>query len=134
MLHVLSDMHLHPTASDVQKLIDIFDDTHSGSITWSEFRDHLLLLNPADFSKIADEWMHYSGEHGSTGGGTKTGTGAKWHAAAAGGIGAAISRTCVAPLERLRMQMIADGAKVREIRNVIFDVFKPRITPPPSLT
>eukprot|EP00520_Triparma_pacifica_P006964 CAMPEP_0118640684 /NCGR_PEP_ID=MMETSP0785-20121206/4883_1 /TAXON_ID=91992 /ORGANISM="Bolidomonas pacifica, Strain CCMP 1866" /LENGTH=444 /DNA_ID=CAMNT_0006532085 /DNA_START=10 /DNA_END=1341 /DNA_ORIENTATION=+ len=111
MLHVLDDMHLHPTAQDIKKLMDIFDDDHSGEVSWDEFRDHLVLLNPADFSKIADEWMHYSGEHGATGGGTIKATGAKWHAAAAGGIGAAISRTCVAPLERLRMQMIADGAK-----------------------
>ncbi|GMI06838.1 hypothetical protein TrRE_jg12381, partial [Triparma retinervis] len=28
MLHVLDDMHLHPTSADIEKLVEIFDDDH----------------------------------------------------------------------------------------------------------
>ena len=102
-------MDLHPTAKDVELLMGILDDDHTGQISYDEFREHFALLNPVDFSKLADEWMHHSGE--SVIGGISSKPAQKWHTAASGGIAAAISRTVVAPLERLRMQMSIDGAK-----------------------
>ena len=117
MLNVLEHMGLHPTTSDLKNLMSAFGRSGGGGssapkesceVSYQEFRDAFALLNPVDFSKLADEWMHYSGEHASTGGGTTTEkSSSSWHSAAAGGLGAAISRTAVAPLERIRMQMIA---------------------------
>lgn len=46
-----------------------------------------------------------------------------WESAVAGGAGAAFSRTCVAPLERLRMQMIADPGKYPSMRACITDIY-----------
>ncbi|GMH70693.1 hypothetical protein TrLO_g13248 [Triparma laevis f. longispina] len=109
LANVLDEMDLHPTAKDVDILMDILDDDHSGQISYSEFRDHFILLNPVDFSKLADEWMHHSGDAVIGGISNKPADG--FHKAASGGISAAISRSVVAPLERLRMQMSVDGAK-----------------------
>ncbi|GMI01172.1 hypothetical protein TrST_g826 [Triparma strigata] len=107
--NVLTEMDLHPTKKDVDVLMEILDDDKSGQISYSEFRDHFILLNPVDFSKLADEWMHHSGDAVIGGISNKPADG--YHKAASGGISAAISRTVVAPLERLRMQMSVDGAK-----------------------
>ena len=70
--NILADLGLHPTSADLQHLTSIFSKSNSGTICYSEFRDTLLLLKACDFSKIADEWMHYNGDvGGGDGGGTK---------------------------------------------------------------
>eukprot|EP00954_Amorphochlora_amoebiformis_P001072 83084-Amorphochlora_amoeboformis.AAC.2 len=52
---------------------------------------------------------------------------AGWESAVAGGIGAAFSRTCIAPLERLRMQMIADPGKYSGMYECISDIWKKEV-------
>eukprot|EP00940_MAST-03C_sp_MAST-3C-sp2_P002145 g2145.t1 len=47
-----------------------------------------------------------------------------WTSAIAGGIGNAFSRTCVAPLERTRMQMIVDPGKYSGMVQCMKDIFK----------
>ena len=96
------------------------------SITYEQFREALLFLNPTDLALFADDWMHYGGvdDLGTSHVGdhpeesaskSKAALKAKdpptWLKGVGGGLSAAISRTCVAPLERLRFQMITDGAK-----------------------
>mmetsp|Transcript_16662 Transcript_16662/g.29891 ORF Transcript_16662/g.29891 Transcript_16662/m.29891 type:complete len:296 (+) Transcript_16662:132-1019(+) len=49
---------------------------------------------------------------------------AGWESAVAGGLGAAFSRTCIAPLERLRMQMIADPGKYSGMHECITTIWK----------
>ncbi|KAH8050643.1 ATP transmembrane transporter [Aureococcus anophagefferens] len=91
----------------------------TGEISYDEFRHALLFLNPTDFALFADDWMHYASaddlgtSHASTHPTTKATTKGPptWLNGLAGAISAAISRTAVAPLERLRFQMITDGAK-----------------------
>ena len=108
--NLLADLGLHPTTTDLTHLTSVFTD--KDEISYPEFRDTLLLLKACDFSKISDEWMHHTGEvGGDAGGGTNKDKGGSWQPALSGGIAASISRTVVAPLERLRMQMITDGAK-----------------------
>eukprot|EP00471_Norrisiella_sphaerica_P004276 CAMPEP_0184478154 /NCGR_PEP_ID=MMETSP0113_2-20130426/261_1 /TAXON_ID=91329 /ORGANISM="Norrisiella sphaerica, Strain BC52" /LENGTH=298 /DNA_ID=CAMNT_0026855843 /DNA_START=36 /DNA_END=932 /DNA_ORIENTATION=- len=49
---------------------------------------------------------------------------AGWESAVAGGAGAAFSRTVIAPLERLRMQMIADPGRYSGMMECITDIYK----------
>ena len=115
------------SAEDEAKLIDKFHHSPAGEISYAEFRDLLIFFNPTDFALLADDWMHHASAddlgvhvHTASGAAAPTATGdtlkAKFLSSAAvsgyaGAISAAISRTAVAPLERLRFQMITDGAK-----------------------
>ena len=54
---------------------------------------------------------------------TKSGP-APWTSAVAGGIGNAFSRTCVAPLERTRMQLIVDPGKYSGLGECMKDILK----------
>jgi solute carrier family 25 phosphate transporter 23/24/25/41 len=99
----------------------------NGKVEWSEFRDFMLLANPTarfvDFSLLADEWLQHVDDIVGGGGSIQTSadtgsTTAKlphvvpaWTSAVAGAIGNAFSRTAIAPLERVRMQMITDPGK-----------------------
>ena len=122
-------LHEHGVRASAEDELKLMEHFHaSDSITYAQFRDTMMFLNPTDLALFADDWMHYGsvddlgtshvGDHPET-----TATGAKagakagakqaptWLKGVAGGTSAAISRTCVAPLERLRFQMITDGAK-----------------------
>ena len=113
--------HVRATPEDEARLEELFHPgkNAAGEISYDEFRHALLFLNPTDFALFADDWMHYASaddlgtSHASTHPTTKATTKGPptWLNGLAGAISAAISRTAVAPLERLRFQMITDGAK-----------------------
>ena len=109
--------HVRATPEDEAHLEGLFhaDANATGEITYDEFRHALLFLNPTDFALFADDWMHYAsaddlgtshaGDH-PTSKAAATAAPPTWLNGLAGAISAAISRTVVAPLERLRFQMM----------------------------
>lgn len=103
---------------DERKLITRISRSSSSEITYDEFRSVLIFFKPTDFALLADEWMHYGGseETGvvlhtpSASAAPKASGMSAFINGVAGAIAASISRTCIAPAERLRFQMSLDGA------------------------
>lgn len=103
---------------DERKLITRISRSSSSEISYDEFRSVLIFFKPTDFALLADQWMHYGGSE-ETGVALHTPSASAAPKAAGleafingitGAVAASISRTCIAPAERLRFQMSLDGA------------------------
>jgi len=144
----LESIRLTPTEGQVRALIASIDRPSgpngacppNGKLEFSEFRDFMLLANPSgkfvSFSLLADEWLQHADDF--TGGAamqseridnpkatiqTKTSV-PVWTSAVAGAIGNAFSRTAIAPLERVRMQMITDPGRYPGVWTCLRTIFK----------
>jgi len=119
---MMHHLNLHVDAKQLMKKLDKDAD---GQLSWQEFRQAFVLVPAADMQGIEDTWLEYMGD---TDVGTMSGLGTTtdvpkpgkvpvpaWTSAVAGAIGNAFSRTAIAPLERTRMQMIADPGKYASI-------------------
>ncbi|KNC54289.1 calcium-binding carrier [Thecamonas trahens ATCC 50062] len=127
----LKVLRLEPTEDDVRAMIAKIDKPSgvgakvppNGKIEWHEFRDFMVLVSPTgrflDFTPLADQWLTVSHEEfaGMGSGRSAAATGPasrnKAYTAINGGFALGFSRFCVAPLERLRMQMIVDSTKYK---------------------
>ena len=50
---LLESLHLHPSESDKEKILHVF--TKNEKISYAEFRDVFILLDPADLGELTDE-------------------------------------------------------------------------------
>ena len=114
-LHALSNqeslkrngIHISDTESEI--LLKRLDRNNSCSITWEEWRDSLLWQPHADFHDILHYWRHATfldiGEDSLVPDDfteKELQTGMWWRHLVAGGLAGAVSRTCTAPLDRLK--------------------------------
>ena len=123
----LASLRLDPSEDDVRAMIASIDKPSgvdgvvppNGKIEFHEFVDFMILVSPKgtflDFSPLADDWLHASSvgllSDGSSSSSDGSSGWSKALTAVNGGFASAFSRAVVAPLERLRMQLIVDGAK-----------------------
>jgi len=136
----LESIRLSPSEDQVRAMIKTIDRPSgpggvcppNGKIEWSEFRDFMLLANPTgrfvDFSLLADDWLSHCDElTGASSVGTgkaQTATVKPWQSAIAGALGNAWSRTAIAPLERMRMQMITDAGRYPNPWNCVVSIYR----------
>lgn len=129
MLHHM-DLPL-TSADDFMKRMDNDGD---GKISFEEFQDGFSLLCPVHFSSLKDTWLEYDSNSDLPGvsaigvSNTRKREELKsvpaWTSAVAGGLGNSFSRTVIAPLERTRVQMIADPGKHPSMVACMKDVMK----------
>jgi solute carrier family 25 phosphate transporter 23/24/25/41 len=140
---VMKSLNLHPSASDTKLLNALkvsAEKAASGALsgqsgrepgmTYNEFRDFFSLINPTDYSRLGEDVMFVGsmGYIGSSARPTPTSAqspkvqqehGVIWGfldanaVSISGAIANAFSRTCVSPMERIRLQMSVDGGKYK---------------------
>lgn len=138
----LDMLQLQPSRQDFGLLKSLREKYGDKGITYEQFRDFCALLSPTDFGKISDEWI-WAGQEvpvSAVGSrqvvrssasleekGSATFFGADYKAAwsgIAGGIANAVSRTCVAPMERVRLQLSVDPQKYPSTMGCFQDIYK----------
>ena len=100
---------IHISEDESELLLKRLDRNNSCSITWEEWRDSLLWQPHADFHDILHYWRHATfldiGEDSLVPDDfteKELQTGMWWRHLVAGGLAGAVSRTCTAPLDRLK--------------------------------
>lgn len=111
------------------------DINKDGKLSLEEFHHGFALIAPADFSGMKDTWLEYdadsdlAGVSAISGNQTSKRADAKvhlpvWTSAVAGAFANIFSRTVVSPLERTRIQMIADAGRYPNMIACMTDIFK----------
>ncbi len=140
---IMTALNLHPSASDYKLLAALrarAEANGQAGIRFYDFREILSMVNPTEFSRIAEDSMAawslgFQSKSKAAAKGIAAAAAAAGGAAGAGGVGAAavgaassawfavmantfsgalanvFSRTTVAPLERVRLQMSVDSTK-----------------------
>ncbi|XP_058054095.1 mitochondrial adenyl nucleotide antiporter SLC25A25 isoform X2 [Anopheles bellator] len=110
------DMDRHEAA----KLLKRMDKDGSLNISFDEWRDFLLLAPSSDIHELVKYWRHSTyldiGEDLNVPDDftqSEMQTGMWWRHLAAGGIAGAVSRTCTAPLDRLKVFLQVQSSKQR---------------------
>lgn len=107
------------SAPALMKQLDVNND---GQISFQEFMAGFALIRPSDFSTMKDNFLDFAdADLAGVSGIVPSNTGAReaekvgavpaWTSAMAGAIGNVLTRIVIAPLERTRVQMIADAGK-----------------------
>lgn len=129
MLH-----HLDLPTTNAKDLMEQLDKDGDKLISFQEFQEGFSLLCPVHFSALKDTWMEYESDSDLAGvSAISVSHTAKreesksvpaWTSAVAGGLGNSFSRTVIAPLERTRVQMIADAGKYPSMMACMKDIVK----------
>ncbi|XP_007528343.1 mitochondrial adenyl nucleotide antiporter SLC25A24 isoform X2 [Erinaceus europaeus] len=99
-------------------ILESIDDDGTMTVDWEEWRDYFLLNPVTDIEEIVHFWKHSTGidigdsltipdEFTEE----EKKTGLWWKQLLSGGVAGAISRTCTAPLDRLKVMMQVHGSK-----------------------
>jgi solute carrier family 25 phosphate transporter 23/24/25/41 len=98
------------TDKKAQSLVDIMDQTESGTVDLIEFKDFMILFPSTDLHDIAEFWRHNLvidiGEDSQIPEDftpQEMQSGVWWRHLVAGGLAGCMSRTCTAPLDRLKV-------------------------------
>jgi len=115
---------------EAEKLVSRIDDDNSLDISFEEWRDYLLFHPSSNIDEIIEYWRQESyltqldhGEDVGTPGdiSDRLFAGIWWRHLVAGGIAGAVSRTCTAPLDRLKVLLQVHGGRKQ---TSIIDTFK----------
>lgn len=105
---------------EAEKLLRRMDQDGSLTISYDEWRDFLLLAPVSDIRELITYWRHSTyldiGEDMNVPDDftqNEMQTGKWWRHLAAGGIAGAVSRTCTAPLDRLKVFLQVQSTKLR---------------------
>jgi len=111
-------MDISISESEAETLIARIDGNRSMDISFEEWRNYLIFLPTSDISNIIEHWRDDSYiDHGEdvtvpcaeiT---DKLPSGIWWRHLVSGGIAGAISRTCTAPLDRLKVMLQVHGGR-----------------------
>ncbi|XP_044766770.1 calcium-binding mitochondrial carrier protein SCaMC-2-B isoform X3 [Coccinella septempunctata] len=120
------DLGIPLEKAEAKKLLQRMDQDGSLNISFDEWRDFLLLAPSHDIHQLIKYWRHSTyldiGEDMNVPDDftqSEMQTGMWWRHLAAGGIAGAVSRTCTAPLDRLKVFL-----QVQPTKQKIFDCFK----------
>jgi len=126
--------HLDLPTTNAQDLMNQLDKDGDKLISFQEFQAGFSLLSPVHFSALKDTWMEYESDSDLAGVSAisvshtakreESKTVPAWTSAVAGGVANGFSRTVIAPLERTRVQMIADAGKYPSMMACMKDVIK----------
>ncbi|CAJ1954899.1 unnamed protein product [Cylindrotheca closterium] len=126
--------HLDLPIKNASMLMRKLDKDGDQRLSFEEFRSGFALLHPSHFSSLKDTWMEYESDSDLAGVSAidvsrsakrdESKTVPAWTSAVAGGLGNSISRTIIAPLERTRVQMIADAGRYPSMLACMQDIFK----------
>merc|ERR1712151_1080193 len=126
--------HLDLPTKDATVLMKNLDKDGDSQLSFEEFRNGFALLDPTHFNELKDTWMEYEADSDLAGVSAidvsrtekreETKSVPAWTSAAAGALGNSISRTVIAPLERTRVQMIADAGKYPNMIACMKDIMK----------
>jgi len=128
MLH-----HLDMPIGNAKDLMAKIDKDGNQEISFEEFLSGFALLSPSHFGSLKDSWMEWESNSdlpsvtaisvSNTEKRVDSKNNVPWYASAvAGGVGNAFSRTVIAPLERTRVQMIADAGKYPSMAACMKDI------------
>lgn len=108
------------TKAEAERLLRRMDQDGSLTISYDEWRDFLLLAPTMDLRELIDYWRHSTyldiGEDLNVPDDftqTEMQTGKWWRHLVAGGFAGAVSRTCTAPLDRLKVFLQVQTSKQR---------------------
>lgn len=126
--------HLDLPIKNAAMLMRKLDKDGDQRLSFEEFRSGFALLHPSHFSSLKDTWMEYESDSDLAGVSAidvsrsakreESKTVPAWTSAVAGGAGNSISRTIIAPLERTRVQMIADAGRYPSMLACMQDILK----------
>ncbi|XP_035684285.1 calcium-binding mitochondrial carrier protein SCaMC-2-like isoform X4 [Branchiostoma floridae] len=119
IIEALRGLGVHIDKSEANKIMKSMDKDGTLTVDWDEWREYLLLHPSADLKDIVKYWRHtvsidigenlcvpdeFTEE--------EKVTGMWWRQLVAGGTAGAVSRTCTAPLDRLKVLLQVHGANV----------------------
>ncbi|CAH0546112.1 unnamed protein product [Brassicogethes aeneus] len=126
LVRAFSDLGIPLDRSEARNLLQRMDQDGSLNISYDEWRDFLLLAPSSNIQDLITYWRHSTyldiGEDMNVPDDftqSEMQTGMWWRHLAAGGIAGAVSRTCTAPLDRLKVFL-----QVQPSKQKISDCFK----------
>merc|ERR1719516_257056 len=108
------------SVEEAEKLVSRIDDDNSLDISFEEWRDYLLFHPSSNIDDIIEYWRQESyltqldhGEDVGTPGdiSDRLFAGIWWRHLVAGGVAGAVSRTCTAPLDRIKVHLQVHGGR-----------------------
>lgn len=120
MVDAFKELGVEVERSEAEKLLRRMDQDGSLTISYDEWRDFLMLAPVSDIQGLLTYWRHSTyldiGEDMNVPDDftqNELQTGKWWRHLAAGGIAGAVSRTCTAPLDRLKVFLQVQSTKLR---------------------
>ncbi|XP_058464758.1 mitochondrial adenyl nucleotide antiporter SLC25A25 isoform X4 [Malaya genurostris] len=120
LIDAFKDLGIEMDRHEAAKLLKRMDKDGSLNISFNEWRDFLLLAPSSDIHELVKYWRHSTyldiGEDLNVPDDftqSEMQSGMWWRHLAAGGIAGAVSRTCTAPLDRLKVFLQVQSSKQR---------------------
>lgn len=120
LICAFKDLGIEMDQNEATKLLQRMDQDGSLNISYDEWRDYLLLAPSTDIHDLIKFWRHSTyldiGEDMNIPDDftqSEMQSGMWWRHLAAGGIAGAVSRTCTAPLDRIKVFLQVTQAKTR---------------------
>ncbi|GCC18517.1 hypothetical protein chiPu_0020823, partial [Chiloscyllium punctatum] len=116
--HTLSTLGITITLKQAERILQSMDKDGTITVDWNEFRDHFIFNPLTNMEQIVEHWKHSTfmdigesltivDEFSES----ERKTGSWWRQLLAGAMAGAVSRTCTAPLDRLKIYMQVFAAK-----------------------
>ncbi|BFZ20540.1 hypothetical protein BsWGS_23579 [Bradybaena similaris] len=122
IVETFKKLGVHVEIAEAEKLLKRMDTDGTLKIDWDEWRQYLILTPSQSIHDILHYWRHSSiidiGENGLVPDDfteTELKTGMWWRHLVAGGFAGAVSRTCTAPLDRLKVLFQVHGSSKKNM-------------------
>nr|XP_018917803.1 PREDICTED: calcium-binding mitochondrial carrier protein SCaMC-1-B [Bemisia tabaci] len=126
LVKAFSELGVEIDHNEARKLLQRMDKDGSLEISFNEWRDYLLYAPTTDIRDLINYWRHSTyldiGEDLNVPDDftqNEMKTGMWWRHLVAGGFAGAVSRTCTAPLDRLKVYLQVHGHKSSKIRHTL---------------